>query len=736
MLAALPAGVLAAVATGDGIWVWQNPRPQGNPLNAGWFSDADNGWFVGDNGTIMHTPDGGASWVGEESPTPFHLTSVCFPDAMHGWAVGNYFSALRWTYFPKAIITTSDGGKTWRTQETSITGIQNQMNTTLSCVRFSDAQHGWAVGVYWHDMAYHALILATSDGGAHWSQQGPKTVGLELRSIACVDSLHAWAVGAGVGPNGADQRILATDDGGITWRVQNTDLVGGAYDVDFLDAQTGWVVGQGGKVAHTLDGGKTWTTSDVGWGDALHDVAFTDALHGIAIGENAVIRTSDGGATWQKSDPLPNDQRAAALVPTATKTWLVGTIYRDFKPFDCSMLSTSDQGETWTKPPSAETSDLHDVCFVSPTHGFAAGAGGCILSTTNAGLTWSRIESGVVDDLRDIEFIDTNTGWVVGGSTVLRTADGGTTWQAHTSPVAGLQRACFVDALHGWAVTDGAAVLRTEDGGLTWTARYLTDAHILTGVTFVDALHGWVSGGRQTPVGSPDHYGVLFRTSDGGLTWDVQYRDDFKLTDVQFTDLQHGWFVIGGTGVYRTTDGGATWSSCPSNVQYSDWSQLHRIDMLDARHGWAVGTNGGILATGDGEHWVIEKSGTQRTLWGVSFVDPANGWIAGDGGVILKDPGPLAYAPYRSVVRRGSIATLKYKISDAAVVRLSVVIRIRNSHNRLVKKLVFTNKSPNRLLSATFRCRLARGKYTFHVSATDSAGMKTAVPAVNRLTVR
>jgi len=35
-----------------------------------------------------------------------------------------------------------------------------------------------------------------------------------------------------------------------------------------------------------------------------------------------------------------------------------------------------------------------------------------------------------------------------------------------------------------------------------------------------------------------------------------------------------------------------------------------------------------------------------------------------------------------------------------------------------------------------FRCRLARGKYTFHVSATDSAGMKTAVPAVNRLTVR
>ena len=87
-------------------------------------------------------------------------------------------------------------------------------------------------------------------------------------------------------------------------------------------------------------------------------------------------------------------------------------------------------------------------------------------------------------------------------------------------------------------------------------------------------------------------------------------------------------------------------------------------------------------------------------------------------------------------MRKGSIATLKYKVSDAAVVRLTVTIRIRNSRNHLVKKLVLTNRPPNRLLSAKFRCRLNRGKYTFYVYAVDSAGMKAAVPAVNRLTVR
>ena len=196
VLVLVPAAVLAEVSTGDGVWAWQNPLPQGNPLNGGWFTDANNGWFVGnERDDHAHAATVASHGTGRRSPTPFHLTSVCFPDALHGWAVGNYHSDLRWTYLPKAIITTSDGGKTWRTQETGITGNQNQMNTTLNCVRFADAQHGWAVGVYWHDMAYHALILATSDGGAHWIQQGPKSIGLELTAISCTDAMHAWAVG-------------------------------------------------------------------------------------------------------------------------------------------------------------------------------------------------------------------------------------------------------------------------------------------------------------------------------------------------------------------------------------------------------------------------------------------------------------------------------------------------------------------------------------------------------------
>ena len=55
---ALPAGASALISTGDGVWAWQNPLPQGNALNEVAFTDAGHGWAVGDGGTILATAGG------------------------------------------------------------------------------------------------------------------------------------------------------------------------------------------------------------------------------------------------------------------------------------------------------------------------------------------------------------------------------------------------------------------------------------------------------------------------------------------------------------------------------------------------------------------------------------------------------------------------------------------------------------------------------------------------------
>jgi photosystem II stability/assembly factor-like uncharacterized protein len=83
--------------------------------------------------------------------------------------------------------------------------------------------------------------------------------------------------------------------------------------VTFVDAQRGWVVGNGyglgGTILHTTDAGLHWVEQDSYYGYPLYGVCFTDALTGWVVGGivdelggtyiRAIEHTSDGGASWQ-----------------------------------------------------------------------------------------------------------------------------------------------------------------------------------------------------------------------------------------------------------------------------------------------------------------------------------------------------------------------------------------------------------------------------------------------------
>ena len=55
LLCVLSASAGAVVSTGDGSWVWQNQRPQGNGGNG----VSAHGWVVGNGGMILATSTGG-----------------------------------------------------------------------------------------------------------------------------------------------------------------------------------------------------------------------------------------------------------------------------------------------------------------------------------------------------------------------------------------------------------------------------------------------------------------------------------------------------------------------------------------------------------------------------------------------------------------------------------------------------------------------------------------------------
>jgi len=159
-----------------------------------------------------------------------------------------------------------------------------------------DQNHGWAVGGRLSPSA--GMILATSDGGAHWSAQTPGT-GQNLTGVSFGDAHHGWAVGdAGT--------IVATSDGGAHWSAQTSGTVRDLKAVSFVGPLDGWAVGAANTIVHTFNGGATWSaeTAPLTTPHFLNGVSFADRLHGLAVGRPngagapVMLATSDGGGHW------------------------------------------------------------------------------------------------------------------------------------------------------------------------------------------------------------------------------------------------------------------------------------------------------------------------------------------------------------------------------------------------------------------------------------------------------
>src|SRR5260370_26365467 len=105
-----------------------------------------------------------------------------------------------------------------------------------------------------------------------------------------------------------------------------------------------------------------------------------------------------------------------------------------------------------------------------------------------------------------------------------------------------------------------------------------------TGMDFISADEGWIAETRLSlSQGGPT---VLFRTTDGGHTWQNQLTwDGPGPAQIQFdTDGVQGLVVgRGGVPLFTTGDGGAHWQrqQIPSQLRSGDL-----VYFLDARDGW------------------------------------------------------------------------------------------------------------------------------------------------------
>lgn len=322
-----------------------------------------------------------------------------------------------------------------------------------STLFFSTASSGYVVT--------DSEILHTSDAGQHWDMRAQ--VDGRIEQCAFLNEDIAWLYTAGVKPS-----LQRTRDGFHTLEKMSTQFAlrnkardGIISRVSFFDSDHGWAVGgamvsftgSGNHVAVTADGGRTWTGNlvPVELGDVNMVVMFS-LREGIAQTDRGIIRTSDGGATWQAVPNSPHGFRDIQCIGPSLCIGL-GEIN--------AILVFRDGGSAWEvenvpidKPPHADGRDLvNNFQFLAMNRAYIFGQDTHIPPTANRQVAAS--------DGRRLTPRFPKTSFVV--------AYDGATWVRHDYPdIASLGVGQFVDDLNGWAVSSANNIFRTTDGGASW----------------------------------------------------------------------------------------------------------------------------------------------------------------------------------------------------------------------------------------------------------------------------
>jgi photosystem II stability/assembly factor-like uncharacterized protein len=458
--------------------------------------------------------------------------------------------------------------------------------------------------------------------------------------------------------------LFRSTDRGATWTKRSLPSNFGLRpSISFINASEGWLLVPGsptsqcgqasGAVWHTTDAAATWQklpATGIAQSQCKSYIWFADSRHGFIgawddLHPATIYRTSDGGQTWAASKLLPdppNYQSQEGGVGYQV-TWLksFGSTYYLGALGTPYIYRSSDGGTSWkwfTKVPSTA------VVMVTETRWLDFTDSGQALESTNGGQAFGPF----VTDLKATppvraSFVNDALGYVVAGSVVQRTTDGGahwtvlsTPWTASVTPSPGsipMPTTVNLSAPSSsvvWALVAGQHLFRSTDQGNSWQPRNMPQ---FTGggtaaplITFADDQDGWVffveSSDCTSQLASPTRRQVqqgvqVYRTNDGARTWTVVDTavngqvsarglplDQCK-TAFDFSDPQHGLVTatdqLGSMYAWRTSDGGATWTST----------------RLPAPPGWK---------NGDAWPWFIKSWGDTVLLYGFYF------WLSTDRG--------------------------------------------------------------------------------------------------------
>lgn len=283
-----------------------------------------------------------------------------------------------------------------------------------------------------------------------------------------------------------------------------------------------------------------------------------------------------------------------------------------------------------------------------------------VFYTTDGGQSWRDVtpkSDWLAQSMVKGFFLNKATAWLIqpdqqdfNRGTLFHTIDRGQTWQSIQVPF-GPNPLQFLNPDDGWVMADrGAAagsmavdIYRTTDGGATWTKVQsagpqnqdqpgaLPFGGDKSGMAFKNMQDGWI-GGIQLIMG----HSYLYRTTDGGITWtsqDLAIPDAYASSSVLvfapkfFSDQDGILAVILETQVqsidfYMTRDGGQSWQSTTvmQNQEAYDIASMQDI--------WVWSGSTLSVSHDSAQTWasLTPEIPLQGKIQQLEFINPNTGW--------------------------------------------------------------------------------------------------------------
>ncbi|MEW6508294.1 MAG: YCF48-related protein [Bacteroidota bacterium] len=583
------------------------------------------------------------SWkVMTEPQITGYLNDIYMVDDKEGWLVGN----------GGLIIHTTDGFQTFEVQ------VSNVPTKNLMKVFFVSKNEGW-IGTD------KGSLLKTIDGGKTWTESDfskvkPANFGFSaFSSLYFVDkNLGFWVAG-----KSRNEFIFKTIDGGNSWSIKDSLIVtsGTSFwtDIRFYDSLKGVVVGDDkGVQKYTTNGGESWIAGDgVVYSPFRNStVRYLSENELVCLGEGnefnqlllPIFKSTNGGKNWvEKTNPA--DKVYDRVKDIYFKDNLNGVAVGNNGFSKMFVYKTSDGGETW----QASTANFSAGFIALEGYGnivFALGTNSHIFKSNNLGTTWTQLSIKSPASFTDLAFVGKNGFAINLNGDFYFSNNDGVHWQMiSTTGIWNAGALNFVNETTGILLKENRHILKTTDRGITWTTvadpvKFSAQSKV-GGLSMVNQNIGyaWLSQDVYA-----NYY--IYKTIDGGATWSQVYNDPagagYISGNLIFFSANQGImagprFKVGNIFNYWlkvSTDGGTTWMDAtivgkPPNVVVNSFNDASLID-----------ENTAVAVSNKAIYKTINKGLTWNYInHGVTETDSSFSSVAfqGQKGVILLSSGDI-----------------------------------------------------------------------------------------------